>query len=211
MPLRRSSMGTKGFFGKCSPSNPLWFGAYVATGVAFLAIGWLTPLIQGADYQLALITFFAAGASLAIWTELASLACLYFLCIQLAMAYSAAGYHKVSSRAWRSGSGLTGILSTTLFGHQNCASLLSSRPFVAKAASWAVIVWELTFPLTLLLPGRLVCVYLVPGLFFHLGVASGMGLNKFLWAFCSLYPALIFVSFLHQGLYSDMLYFCGVE
>jgi hypothetical protein len=67
--------------------------------------------------------------------------------------------------------------------------LRSLRWELVLVAAWCVILWETTFPIAILAPNRVRWVLLGLGACFHIGVAVGMGLNTFLWAFVATYPA----------------------
>ena len=58
--------------------------------------------------------------------------------------------------------------------------------------SWAVILFELVFPLTLLSRQTLVA-GLVVAATFHLANACLFGLNRFFWTWLSVYPAILWL------------------
>jgi hypothetical protein len=164
--------------------------------VGQLLVSWLTclvlPLTKGADTQLTLITYSAIALTLFSDTPAAATYCLYFLTIQLCLAYFAAGFHKLRSPYWRSGYAIAGILSTRLFGFPRLAVWLDRRVWVSRPMCWATILWETTFPVVLVAPREVCWFYLASGITFHVSTAFTMGLNKFLWAFVALYPAAIY-------------------
>jgi len=112
-----------------------------------------------------------------------------FLAAQVTLAYVAAGVAKVVSPVWRSGTAMTGILSTEGYGLPGIADLLIAHPLLDRLACWSVIVWEVTFPLALVAPRAMLVAYLATGITFHVSCAVMMGLNRFVWAFCGCYPA----------------------
>jgi hypothetical protein len=164
--------------------------------VGLLIVSWLDcgmrPLTKGGDSQLLLILYSAISLTLLADTPVVAGYCVYFLTVQLCLAYFAAGFHKLRSPAWRNGSALPGILSTRVFGCPALAFWLERRRWVARWLSLAVIVWEVSFPVVLVGPPDLVLSYLASGVLFHLSTALAMGLNKFIWAFFALYPAAIY-------------------
>jgi uncharacterized membrane protein (DUF485 family) len=112
-----------------------------------------------------------------------------FVAAQVVLAYLAAGVAKAASPIWRSGRAMAGILSTEGYGIPAFARLLSARPRLDKLLCWAVISWEIGFPLVLIAPRPVALALLATGVGFHVSCAIVMGLNRFVWAFCGCYPA----------------------
>lgn len=124
-------------------------------------------------------------------------AALAFLAGQVLIAYAASGFDKVRSRRWR-----TGVQLVVIFQHgiYRCAPLghwLERHPLLARTLTWSVILLELLFPASVLLPATAFWIILAGGLGFHAAVAVTMGLHGFWWSFAAAYPALYFV---HQRL-----------
>jgi hypothetical protein len=146
---------------------------------------------DGAD-QMLLIIFFATAVSRlhhAVWaTELA----LWMCAIQCMLAYSVAGVAKLSALGWRNGEFLPAVLGTKLYGTSWAAGYLRKSPRTALAMSWAVMLWEISFPLVFLLPWPWGVPILALGLCFHVANAWLMGLGSFLIAFTAAYPAVLF-------------------
>jgi hypothetical protein len=160
--------------------------------IVSLLVCMMLRLTRGADSQLTLIVYSAIALTLLSDTPVAAAYCLYFLTLQLCFAYFAAGYHKLRSRAWRSGAALPGSLSTRLFGSPRAAAWLDRHRSFARSLSWAAMVLEVSFPLVLVAPREVCLFYFAFGILFHLSTALTMGLNKFIWAFLALYPAAVF-------------------
>jgi len=114
-----------------------------------------------------------------------------FLAAQVTLAYLAAGVSKAISPTWRSGRALGAILSTEGYGLPSLGVFLVAHPIVDLALSWSVIVWETAFPLAFLAPRPVLLGTLAVGVLFHTGCAIFMGLNRFPWAFCGCYPAIL--------------------
>jgi len=112
-----------------------------------------------------------------------------FLAAQVTLAYTAAGVAKLASPVWRSGTAMTGILSTEGYGRPRMAELLVAHPLVDRLMCWTVVAWEVTFPLAVVAPRPVLFAYLATGAAFHISCAVMMGLNRFVWAFCGCYPA----------------------
>jgi hypothetical protein len=172
--------------------GPYWKGYVVGLLVVSLLVCMRLPWTKGADSQLNLITYGAISLTLLSDTPAAATYCLYFLTLQLCLAYFAAGYHKLRSLCWRSGYALPGLLSTRLFGAPALAAWLDRRLLVSLSLCWATIIWEVSFPVLLVAPRAVGLCYLCGGILFHLGTAVTMGLNKFIWAFLALYPAAVY-------------------
>jgi hypothetical protein len=172
--------------------GPYWKIYVVGLLIASLLVCMRLPWTKGADSQLNLITCGAISLTLCSDTPTVATWCLYFLTLQLCLAYFAAGYHKLRSPDWRNGCALPGLLSTRLFGAPALAAWLDRRVVVSMALGWATILWELSFPVVLVAPRPVVWCYFCCGVLFHLSTAVTMGLNKFIWAFLALYPAALY-------------------
>ena len=117
----------------------------------------------------------------------------FFIAFQAVLAYSTSGVAKMVSPIWRSGRAVPLILSTDTYGVPKVGSWLSARPVCGQVVTWSVIVFEIAFPLTLLLPEAAAMTTLAIGVLFHAGIAAFMGLNIFVWAFVATYPSLLYV------------------
>ena len=169
-----------------------WKHETTALLVISLVVYTLLPFTRGADAQLNAIIYSAISLTLLSDTPTAARYCLYFLTLQLCLAYFAAGFHKLRSSDWRGGSALPGILSTRLFGFPAFGAWLDRHGRLAWCFSWSTIAWEVSFPVVLVAPREVGLVYFGCGVLFHLSSAFTMGLNKFIWAFLALYPAAIY-------------------
>ena len=148
---------------------------------------------DGADQMLLLVLAGLSAGALFHDSEHGRKAAAWFIGAQLVLSYFVAGIAKLGGPTWRNGSGLVAVLGTTAYGVPGLRRLLISAPGrgIAFIASWIVIVFEVTFPLTLVIPGKFVLAYFSMGLLFHLSVAIVMGLNTFLPAFLAAYPPAI--------------------
>jgi hypothetical protein len=113
-----------------------------------------------------------------------------FFALQLCLCYLASGVAKASSPEWRSGSALTGIASTEMYGDEAFHRWLQASRLRPLIIARGVIAAECAFPLVLAAPGRLRQAILVTGVLSHALLARIMGLNTFFWSFVSVYPAL---------------------
>lgn len=118
--------------------------------------------------------------------------CLWFICLQALLSYFTAGCAKARSAAWRDGTAMNDIMSTTSFGSKGFALVLAQKPLLSKMMCWAVIVFECAFPLLAFAGVRVCFVFIAVGILFHLSTAMFMGLNSFFWSFVATYPAILF-------------------
>jgi len=119
---------------------------------------------------------------------------LIFVTGQTVLSYVTAGVAKLNSPLWRSGQALTRIIDTSSYGTPWAHRALLLTTFSGYLACWSVILWEISFPITLLGIGKLSLVMMGIGVLFHFGCALVMGLNDFVWAFVGTYPAVLYVS-----------------
>ncbi|MFW6693981.1 alpha/beta fold hydrolase [Streptomyces sp. MAR4 CNX-425] len=117
-----------------------------------------------------------------------------FLAAQVCMAYFTSGAAKLISPVWRDGTAIPEIFRTSTFGDPLFFRAVRDRPWLAKSVAWATILGEMAFPLVLVAPRPVARGILAAGTGFHLGNARFMGLNRFVWSYCSTYPALAHVS-----------------
>lgn len=124
----------------------------------------------------------------ATWAERVGLG---YIAAQLVLSYFMAGVAKLRTRAWREGRALSKLLSAPQYGAPATLVALASRRPIALAASWLVMAFECAFPLTLVLGVGPCASMLALGLSFHVFNAYALGLNRFVWAWLSAYPALL--------------------
>lgn len=130
------------------------------------------------------------------WQQMA----LAYLAVQLVLSYFVSGWIKVINPDWRSGRALRDVFAFSAYPVSEELRGLADRPRLARVASWAVIALELAFPLSLTHPATLIAA-LCATFAFHLCNACFFGLNRFVWAWASAYPALIwFQGLLLHGL-----------
>lgn len=113
-----------------------------------------------------------------------------YLAVQLVLSYFISGQVKIANAEWRAGHALRDVFEFSAYPVSERMRELAAFPCLMRGASWAVIVFELAFPLSLLwTPALLVALVLAAG--FHLANAVLFGLNRFVWAWAAAYPALI--------------------
>lgn len=147
---------------------------------------------DGAD-QFALISI--VSLSVGQVSKRATADALAFIVFQLLLAYTVAGFAKLMSKKWRSGTGLMKLAQTRSYGTGWLAMLLTKHSALPQVLSWIIILVQLAMvPLFLAgLPYLLIAIAI--GITFHLSMAVVMRLHTFVWAFLSAYPALIWVRF----------------
>ncbi|GAA1973728.1 hypothetical protein [Catenulispora subtropica] len=118
---------------------------------------------------------------------------LWFIAAQVALSYFTSGFAKILHGDWRNGTALLGVMRTRTWGNEGAARWLDSHTTACRWLSRAMISAEAGFPLVLLAPSWMLPVLIGAGLGFHLIIAIVMGLNCFVWAFASTYPAVIYV------------------
>jgi hypothetical protein len=170
-------------------TNPLLLGLIFASGIILFVRN--SYGYDGAD-QMNWIVF---GGLLLVSVEptiYVKSVFLWFVAGQACLSYGVAGFAKALSEGWRDGRYLAGIMGTRIYGHPMIADLLRDHQVRAKCMSWAIIIWECSFPLVLLLPFSFAVVVITLGVCFHLFNAYVMGLNTFVWSFVATYPAILF-------------------
>lgn len=111
---------------------------------------------------------------------------LSFIAFHLCLVYLVAGLQKLKDPSWKDGSSLKSYVESSAF-------TFSKNTFSWKWLGYLVILWEITFPLSLS-GGKIMWFYLLSGVLFHVFLSVKNGFNFFLWAFLSGYPAIKYVS-----------------
>jgi hypothetical protein len=117
---------------------------------------------------------------------------LLFIAAQSALSYFTSGAAKLISPIWMSGNALVRIMATTAFGSELGVRLASINPGLTRVLCRATVIAEVLFPFLVFGPRWMLIAFFVWGFSFHLANAVFMGLNTFLWAYISTYPALYF-------------------
>jgi hypothetical protein len=149
--------------------------------------------MEGSD-QLHLILLCNLTIYYATADPLARRAVVWFIALQLMLAYFTAGVAKLRTRQWRKGTAINSVLSTESYGSRLLAEWLGKMPAAGKFMCWGVIVFECAFPFAILASPQIALAALLCGAVFHLTIAASMGLNGFFWTFISAYPAIYFFS-----------------
>jgi pimeloyl-ACP methyl ester carboxylesterase len=121
-------------------------------------------------------------------------AALWFVSLQATAAYALSGWAKLASPTWRSGDALQGVMRTRAYGDPNAWRMLQRYPRGARALAAGLLALECLFPAVYLASGRFARPILMSAGAFHLANARVMGLGRFVWAFGSMYPALLYTT-----------------
>lgn len=147
------------------------------------------PYNGGSDKMTLLITACLSAYHLAPdtrWQEMA----MAYLAVQLVLSYFVSGYIKIIKAEWRSGEALCDVFRFSAYPVSERLRGWAERPRVLWLMSWAVMGFEVLFPLSLLHPVALIGALVVAGTF-HLANACLFGLNRFFWIWLCAYPSLI--------------------
>ncbi len=118
-------------------------------------------------------------------------ACLLYLGLQIVLSYFISGIGKLPNAQWRQGSALFYFLTSGKYQVPEFWQKLASKksPFL-KVSAYAVLAFELAFPLVVLHP-TLCWIGMGFGLVFHWFNYQIFGLNRFFWIWLACYPALL--------------------
>lgn len=115
-----------------------------------------------------------------------------YLAAQLVLSYFLSGWVKVVNPAWRNGTALQDVFRFSAYPVSEDLRRWAERPRILLAASWAVMLFELAFPLALISQATLIVALVIAALF-HLANACLFGLNRFVWTWIAVYPALLWL------------------
>lgn len=149
------------------------------------------PYNGGSDRMGILILFCLTAAQFLphrAWQELA----FGYLAVQLVMSYVISGWVKIVNPEWRRGRALQDVFRLSAYPVSVQLRLWADRPRLLFFMSWAVMGFELIFPLALFAPATLFAALCVAATF-HGANACLFGLNRFLWTWIAAYPSLIWL------------------
>ena len=154
-----------------------WRGAFNG-GSDFMTLVGLTGLLLA--HGLGTFTEPAEAWRIALW----------YVTLQSLGSYFVSGWIKFMRPEWRSGQALTVFLNEAVHGPLPDKSIFRS-PMVARMCSWSFILWEGLFPLALW-SFHVAAVFCAVAAVFHFLVYWFFGLNRFVWAWLSTFPAILF-------------------
>ena len=156
-----------------------------------ITLRWRGSFNGGSDYLTLIILFCLCVAFTNKSSEVLGKGALWYISLQVISSYFLAGLYKIKQEKWRSGKAITAFVTSPNYRVPVIIGEKSTDPTWAKIFSWAVMLFEMSFPLVLVHPS-LTFFYLSAGIAFHLTNFFIFGLNRFFWAWCASYPAIIF-------------------
>lgn len=102
--------------------------------------------------------------------------------LQLLLAYVATGLHKLSGMHWPQGTAMGLVATDPAFG----PPWIAAMPALSMAITWAVLLFQLTFPLAVWWR-RTRVPWMLAGVLFHLGTAWWLGIPEMAFAFLVAY------------------------
>ncbi|MGC3983181.1 MAG: HTTM domain-containing protein [Steroidobacteraceae bacterium] len=146
------------------------------------------PYNGGSDRMTLLVLICLCAARLAPprWQEIA----LGYLALQVVLSYFIAGWVKLRNPEWRNGRALRDVFEFSAYPVSDGLRRWADQPQLLYLVSWAVMVFELLFPLALSSHTALL-IALGIAASFHLANALLFGLNRFFWIWIATYPCLI--------------------
>jgi hypothetical protein len=115
-----------------------------------------------------------------------------YLAVQVMVSYFVSGQVKIVNRDWRSGRALRDVFDFSAYTVAESLRGLANRPRLLWAASWAVMLFEVLFPLSFVSSTTLIFALCVAVLF-HVANACLFGLNRFVWFWIASYPSLLWL------------------
>lgn len=115
-----------------------------------------------------------------------------YFALQLMLSYVISGWVKIVNAPWRHGEALADVFRFSAYPVAEDLRNWAASPKLLFTMSWAVMLFELLFPLTLLHPLSLAAGLMIAGTF-HLANACLFGLNRFFWIWLSAYPSIIWL------------------
>lgn len=115
-----------------------------------------------------------------------------FIIAQFSLSYFISGYYKLISKTWRSGKAVKEVITTEIYGKPSLYFTVENG-LISYICCWAIILWEITFPLIFFMPYPYFLIWLVAGVVFHISTAIIMGLNTFMMAFLTSYPLFYYI------------------
>lgn len=115
-----------------------------------------------------------------------------YLAVQLVLSYFMAGWVKIVNPEWRNGQALRDVFRFSTYPVSESLRGWAEHPRILGVMSWAVMGFELVFPLALLTQAALIVGLGVAALF-HLANACLFGFNRFFWCWLAAYPSLLWL------------------
>lgn len=142
----------------------------------------------GSDTMTAVVLLGLVVHHAALPLELALDPGLGWIAIQCVLSYVVAALARPVS--WWRGEGLIRIVRSPMYAAPSCISRAAAVRGVAATASVATLLFEITTPLALVVPGAAAPLAALAGLF-HVGLAVTLGLHRFLWPWAAAWGAIL--------------------
>ncbi len=161
-------------------------------GLSLLILQRFQGPYNGGSDRMALLALWCLTLSHLLPTPLLKELAFGYLGAQLVLSYFISGWVKIINPDWRSGRALRDVFQFSAYPVAESLRAFADRPRLLRTMSWAVMGFELAFPLTLLWPPALHA-GLVIAATFHLANACLFGLNRFFWTWLATYPAILWL------------------
>ncbi|MBL4907050.1 MAG: HTTM domain-containing protein [Sneathiella sp.] len=115
-----------------------------------------------------------------------------YLALQLVLSYFISGWVKIVNPDWRNGQALEDVFRFSAYPVSETLRSLADWPRLLWAMSWAVMLFELIFPLTLFTQVTLITGLIIAAIF-HFVNACLFGLNRFFWIWLAAYPSIFWL------------------
>ena len=115
-----------------------------------------------------------------------------YLALQVLLSYFIAGWVKIINPEWRTGRASRDVLLFSAYPVSESLRAGADWPRAVCFASWAVMLFELLFPLALL-STRVLVIGLALAALFHFVNGCLFGLNRFFWIWLAAYPSLLWL------------------
>ncbi|MBL4740339.1 MAG: HTTM domain-containing protein [Sneathiella sp.] len=151
------------------------------------------PYNGGSD-RMSLLILCCLCLTLFIPTQTAQELVFGYLALQLVLSYFISGWVKISNPEWRNGQALDDVLRYSAYPASESFRPLADRTRLIWTMSWAVMLFELLFPLTLYAQPLLI-MGLITAAAFHFANACLFGLNRFFWIWLAAYPSILWLQY----------------
>ena len=115
-----------------------------------------------------------------------------YIALQLILSYFIAGWSKIINPEWRNGRALRDVFSFSIYPVSENLRSLSNHSRLLFVGGWAVMIFELLFPLALMNQTALFITLSLAAIF-HLANAFLFGFNRFVWIWIAAYPSILWL------------------
>ena len=171
----------------------IWVVSLLLVLGLYILLKFQGPYNGGADRMGLLILaslFLVHFAPTPRWQEIA----FGYLALQLVLSYFISGWVKIINRDWRSGRALSDVFQFSAYPVSEQLRLWIKFPRLLFIMSWAVMTFELLFPLSLLSSVSLGLALAIAAIF-HFANACLFGLNRFFWIWITAYPSILWFQY----------------